>query len=119
MRKVLKRKSPWDVEDAFNPMFDEEITITSGERKITVPCVVFSDVSDDVITDAAIQTGRMNISILVRDNDWAFIDNMNVGDIIERVVNGKVVEYRFSAVVEDATMGKRLLARSATCEDEG
>ena len=100
-------------------MFDEEISIRSGDRKITVPCVVFSEVSGDVLTDAAIQTDRMDISIVVKNADWAFIKNLNVGDIIERVVNGKVVEYRFSEIVEDLTMGKRIIARSSTCEEEG
>lgn len=119
MRQVQKRKSPWDVEEAFDPMFDEEISIKSGDRKITVPCVVFSDVSGDVLTDAAIQTDRMDISIIVKNSDWAFIGRLNVGDVIERVVNGKVIEYRFSEIIEDLTMGKRIIARSATCEDEG
>ena len=99
-------------------MFDEEITIRSGDKSTSVPCVVFSDVTGDVLSDDAIQTGRMDISIIVRNSDWTYLGNLNIGDIIERIVNGKVVEYRISDFVEDMTMGKRILARSATCENE-
>lgn len=118
MRQVQKNSSPWDVEDAFDPMFDEEITVRSGGVSVTVPCVVFSDVTGDVLSTDAIQTNRMDISIILRNADWAYLKNLSIGDAIERVVNGKVVEYRVSDFVEDMTMGKRIVARSATCENE-
>jgi len=117
MRSVVKHNSPWDIHDAFDPMFDEEVVIESGGRRQTLKCVVFADNSGDALMNDIPETNRSDIAIQVRHQDWAFVNTLELGDKVKRTINGKVIEYGISEVVDDFTMGKRILARSTSNED--
>lgn len=109
-------KSPWiDNDKAFAPMFTESIVI-SGKRgnktfRQTIEAAIFVDMTGDALTDDAIDTDREDINIVCRKKDYAFVQKLVRGDLIERTAyNG--IKYAIKEIKNDSVMGLVINARS-------
>lgn len=109
---------PWKLEDAFDPMFNEDIEIYIGGTRVTVKCAIFVDSNGEVLSDDMLDTDRRDINIFIRQRDWVLLKNVNVNDIVRRTVGGNVVEYAVSELVDDMAMGKIIKARSTSVEED-
>lgn len=96
-------------------MFTESIVI-SGLRddkqfRQTIEAAVFVDMTDDAISEEGIDSDRESINICCNQKDYAFIQKLLRGDLIERTMfNG--VKYKIKNVKHDNTMGWVISARS-------
>lgn len=96
-------------------MFTESIVI-SGKRgdkafRQTIEAAVFVDMTGDALTGDAIDTDREDIDIVCRKEDYAFVQKLLRGDLIERIAyNG--VTYAIKEVRNDSIMGLVISARS-------
>lgn len=106
-------KNPWtDIEDAFEPMYDEVVVVeTKSGNKQTLKVLVTADSTGDPLADDMIGSDRMDITILVRKNDWCFLENISEGGLVTRYVNGNEMKYSVSDVVDDFVFGKIMKAR--------
>ena len=111
-------RNPWNINDAFDPMFCEDVEINTDTSKFTLKCVVFSDNTGDAFSEDMIQTNRMDICIVIRMDDWPVIKNVHINNVVRRVVNGNVVTYAVSDVIDDQTLGKIIKARSTSISDD-
>lgn len=107
-------KSPFEhIDSAFDVFYDEQILVECKDgRKQTLTACVFTDNTGDVLAQDMIDTDREDISIAVRREDWALLQNIEIQDSIHRIVNGKCVKYKVSDVLDDYSMGKVVKARS-------
>lgn len=109
-------KSPWtDNDKAFAPMFTESVII-SGKRgqevfKQTIEAAIFLDMTGDALADNTIDTDREDINVVFDKKDWAFVQKLLRGDLIERtMMNG--LNYKIQDVKHDSLMGWVVKARS-------
>lgn len=112
-------RSPWtNTDNAFEPMFNDviEIVCSNGNRQ-TLSCVLLTDGTGEVLTNEMIGTDRQDISLNIKKEDWWFLKNVEIGDIINREVNGTKMTYSVSEIVDDFLMGKVIKARSFSDED--
>lgn len=96
-------------------MFTESVVISGsrGEKqfKQTIEAAVFIDMTGDAISDSALDTDREDIGIICRLRDWAFVQKLLRGDLVERTAaNG--VRYKVKEVKYDSVMGWVISARS-------
>lgn len=112
----MQMKSPWtDNDKAYSPMFTESVVI-SGTRgqdsfRQTIEAAVFVDNTGDALTDDAIDTDREDIDIVCRRKDYAFVQKLVRGDLVERTAyNG--IRYAIKEIKNDAVMGLVISARS-------
>lgn len=112
----MRMKSPWkNIDEAFEPMFTESVVI-SGRRgdkafRQTIEAAVFIDMTGDALTDDAIDTDREDIDIVCRRKDYAFVQKLVRGDLVERTAyNG--IKYAIKEIKNDAVMGLVISARS-------
>lgn len=105
-------KTPWNINDrAFEPMYEESVVIRHGTDEQTINCIVYSDMTGEPVTDAAIDTEREDINISCRKHDWTFIQSLKRGDkVIRTATNGKT--YTVQSVKYDSIMGWVITARS-------
>lgn len=109
-------KSPWiDIDEAFYPMFTESMVISGkhgqNEFRQTIEAAVFVDMTGDAFEDNAVDTDREDINVVFNKKDWAFVQKLLRGDLIERtMVNG--VKYKIQEVKHDSLMGWVVKARS-------
>lgn len=109
-------KSPWiDNAEAFAPMFTESIVV-SGKRndksfRQTIDTTVFVDMTGDSLDDSTVDTDREDIDIVFNQDDWAFVQKLKRGDVVERTMfNG--IKYKIQEVKHDNVMGWVVKARS-------
>ena len=101
--------SPWDeIDSAFDPMFSESLAIDHGGKKTTLRAAVFVSGTGDTLTDSTMETEREDITIVVRQDDWPFIQSLVRGDRITRP-DGR--RYNLSSVECDDLLGWCLIAR--------
>lgn len=103
------------IDDAFDPMFNECVVISGrhGTKsfKQTIEACVFTCATADALDDMAIDTNREDIHIVCKQKDYAFVQALQRGDVVDReATNG--VRYRISDVRRDALMGWVIDARS-------
>lgn len=111
-------KNPWEIVDAFDPMFDESIEIITDNCNLTLECAVFADATGDALSPDLVETNRIDINIVVRKNDWPVLENVHTNNIVKRTVAGKVVTYAVTDLVDDAAIGKLIKARSTDISDD-
>lgn len=106
------------MEKAMKPMFNDviEIVCSNGNRQ-TLDCVLLTDGTGEVLTDEMLDTDRQDISLTIKKEDWWYLKNIKIGDIINREVNGTIMTYSISEIVDDFLMGKVIKARSFNNED--
>lgn len=101
-----------NIDNAFEPMFDEEILIETkdGSRQM-LSVFVAIDETDDAMSDDMIDTDSENIVICSKMCDWDFITRIERGDKITRpMAKGK--KYVVKNVDVDGVMGLLVKARS-------
>ena len=106
-------KNPWtDIEEAFEPMYDEVVVVhTENGNRQSLNVIVSSDSTGDALADDMIGSDRMDITIIVKKNEWSYLDKITEGDIVVRCLNGKEMKYRVSEIVDDFVFGRIVKAR--------
>ena len=106
-------KNPWtDIEEAFEPMYDEVVVVnTKNGSRQSLNVIVSSDSTGDALADDMIGSDRMDITIIVKKNEWGYLDKITEGDIVVRYLNGKEMKYRVSEIVDDFVFGRIINAR--------
>lgn len=105
-------KKPWDIEDAFEPMFDESVWLEAADgRKTTTKAAVFTDNTAEPLDADMMETECEQVNFIVKRADWPFARALRRGDVVKRMdVNGK--KYAVQDVVEDEVFGLVIKARS-------
>ena len=106
-------KNPWtDIEEAFEPMYDEVVVVhTKNGSRQSLNVIVSYDSTGDALADDMIGSDRMDITIIVKKNEWGYLDKITEGDIVVRYLNGKEMKYRVSEIVDDFVFGRIVKAR--------
>lgn len=106
-------KNPWtDIEEAFEPMYDEVVVVeTKNGSRQSLNVIVSSDSTGDALADDMIGSDRMDITIIVKKNEWRYLDKITEGDMVVRYLNGKEMKYRVSEIVDDFVFGRIINAR--------
>lgn len=105
-------KNPWtDIEEAFEPMYDEVVVETKNGSRQSLNVIVSSDSTGDALADDMIGSDRMDITIIVKKNEWRYLDKITEGDMVVRYLNGKEMKYRVSEIVDDFLFGRIINAR--------
>lgn len=106
-------KNPWtDIEEAFEPMYDEVVVVeTKNGSRQSLNVIVSSDSTGDALADDMIGSDRMDITIIVKKNEWIYLDKITEGDFVVRYLNGKEMKYRVSEIVDDFVFGRIINAR--------
>ena len=106
-------KNPWtDIEKAFEPMYDEVVVVeTKNGSRQSLNVIVSSDSTGDALADDMIGSDRMDITIIVKKNEWRYLDKITEGDMVVRYLNGKEMKYRVSEIVDDFVCGRIRNAR--------
>lgn len=106
-------KNPWtDIEKAFEPMYDEVVVVeTKNGSRQSLNVIVSSDSTGDALADDMIGSDRMDITIIVKKNEWRYLDKITEGDMVVRYLNGKEMKYRVSEIVDDFVFGRIINAR--------
>lgn len=106
-------KNPWtDIEEAFEQMYDEAVVVqTKNGSRQSLNVIVSTDGTGDALADDMIGSDRMDITIIVKKNEWRYLDKITNGDIVVRYLNGKEMKYRVSEIVDDFVFGRIVKAR--------
>ena len=57
---------PWALQDAFAPMFNEDVEVVVGDCRFTLKCFVSADSNGEVLSEDMLQTDRRDINLFVR-----------------------------------------------------
>ena len=84
-------KNPWtDIEEAFEPMYDEVVVVhTKNGSRQSLNVIVSSDSTGEALAADMIGSDRMDITIIVKKNEWRYLDKITEGDIVVRYLNGR------------------------------
>lgn len=106
-------KNPWtDIEEAFEPMYDEVVVVeTKNGSRQSLNVIVSTDSTGDALADGMIGSDRMDITIIVKKNEWRYLDKITEGDMVVRYLNDKEMKYRVSEIVDDFVFGRIINAR--------
>lgn len=106
-------KNPWtDIEEAFEPMYDEVVVVeTKNGSRQSLNVIVSTDSTGDALANDMIGSDRMDITIIVKKNEWRYLDKITEGDMVVRYLNGKEMKYRVSEIVDDFVFGRIINAR--------
>lgn len=106
-------RSPWEhIEEAFEPMYDEVVVVeTKNGSRQSLNVIVSTDSTGDALADGMIGSDRMDITIIVKKNEWRYLDKITEGDMVVRYLNGKEMKYRVSEIVDDFVFGRIINAR--------
>ena len=105
-------KSPFqDVNDAFDPMYNEDVVIVHETERMTVEVAVFTNGTDDPLTDDLLDSERESIHLVCKRKDWAYVSKLLRGDTIKRTATNGLM-YSIYDVKFDALMGWCIYARS-------
>ena len=80
-------KSPWkDISDsAFEPMFDEYVSIKTPDGKSTSLVVsMFTDGMSDTLTEDMMDTNREDVTFVFKKQDWPFVQTLKRGAVVIR-----------------------------------
>lgn len=109
MMATDKTSSPFDgIDDAFEPFYDETVSIISSGRSTTVACCVFYGGTDELILDSSVETDRTGLQLVFKRKDWKFIESLSVGDIVFLKCGKK---YSIRSVSQDVDLGWKVTAR--------
>lgn len=104
--------SPFDnIDIAFLPFFSDSFSVTTKDgKKTTLHVSLFTDYTDEPITDSAFDADRKRVSLVCLERDWPWVkDNLARGDTI---VDAKTLrKYSVTEVEDDPAIGKIVHAR--------
>lgn len=83
----------------------------TSKTSATLKVVIFTDNTGEVLSPDLVSTDRVDICIGLRKCDWHYLDDLKIGDVIERIDFGKQ-KFAVNAVVDDFLIGKIVRARS-------
>jgi len=101
-------KSPWDISEAFEPMFDDQIAVTRNGVRYPVKACVFPIEQVDPFVDSDYQNDVKLISALIRKRGIPKGWKPQVGDEVQ-LANGE--KYKASEI-EDEQIWFKMTARS-------
>lgn len=105
-------KSPFeDIDKAMLPFFTDAFAVkTKDGKKTTLHVSLFFSMTDDPITDAAMEADRKTVILACREEDWPFISkNLSRGD---EITDAKTLKkYTVTTVEDDNVIGKTIYAR--------
>ena len=106
-------KNPWtDIEEAFEPMYDEVVVVeTKNGSRQSLNVIVSTDGTGDALADDMIGSDRMDITIIVKKNEWSYLDKITNGDIVVRCLYDKEMIYRLFEVFVYFVIGRIVSAR--------
>lgn len=104
--------SPWkDFDEAFEPMFDESVSVkTKDGKKTTLRVSVFTDGTADPLAADMMDTDREDVVFMFKKADWPFVKTLKRGATVTRCSYGK--EYAVSEAKLDNCFGWVVTARS-------
>lgn len=109
-------KSPFskDTIKAFKVFYDTPLIFKKkkGSYTQTINCSVFTDNTQDPLSDEAMDTDRESINILVPREKWSLLKDLERGDKIERSGLLKKRYYTINNVMEDDIFGYVINASS-------
>ena len=113
----MEMKSPWiDIDNAFDQMFDEDIIVKykrDGEPcSRTMRVYVTTGITSDTMTDELIDSQSQTISIVSRQEDYAFVMKLKRGDVIVRPMCLNKI-YTVEEVKYDELMHLIVIAKSS------
>jgi hypothetical protein len=100
-------QNPWQINDAFAPMFNEAIKIQCGNNTQTLQVAVFNSTDDDTLSEDMVDSTRKHIDVYFLESDWAIARQLKRGDTIER----RFTKYSVRNVVCDDDVGVVVHAR--------
>lgn len=105
-------KNPWNIDNAFDPMFDESIWLKRKDnQQLTTKAAVFIDNTAVPLDDDMMETDCEQLNFLVKRCDWPFVQKLQRGDTLKREdFNGK--KYTIQDVMNDNALGLVIKARS-------
>ena len=103
-------KNPFDIEDAFNPMYTDNASIVGKNCRTTLKCCVFNDSTSDPTNPDMVDTDIERIDIVTRREDWPQVKLMEIGDKVEIANTRK--RYIIDGVRRDSSLGVVISARS-------
>lgn len=108
-------KSPWQAEKAFEPFFDEHISVEiltpNGTKRQSLPCCVFIDQMDVPVDSDMVSTERKTITITCRREDWCFVKLLKIGDIVKRSLNDR----SYSVTEVDDELCQEIIIKARSC----
>lgn len=111
MMATNKPSSPFScVDEAFEPFYDETVSIVSSGRSTSVACCVFYNGTDDLILDSSVETERGSLQLVFRREDWNFAESLKAGDLVFLKCGKK---YSIRSISQDADLGWKAVAREA------
>jgi len=78
-------KSPFDdIDKAFLPFYSDAFAVTTKDgRKTTLHVCVFTDMTEEPLSEGAFETERAGASLVCREEDWPWVKgNLARGDIV-------------------------------------
>lgn len=103
--------NPWDIDEAFEPMFTDAISIDCNSGRQTLKVIVFDASDNEALSEDMVDSDRKYVDIYFMQKDWAFVKQLRRGDVIER--NDKSIRYAVRSVVNDELFGVVVHARES------
>ena len=109
-------KSPFNENTikAFKVFYDTPLIFSKkkGNFKETIWCSIFTDNTQDPLSDDAMDTNRESINIIKKKKKWSLLKSVERGDKIERSGFLKNRYYTINNVMEDDIFGYVINASS-------
>lgn len=96
---------------AFLPFYTDAFSVeTKGGKKTTLHVCLFTDMTEQPLSEGAFETERKAVSLVCKEEDWPWVkDNLARGDTI---VDAKTLrKYSVTEVEDDPAIGKIVHAR--------
>lgn len=104
--------SPWEnIDNAFEPMISQTITINHGSATYSIHAHVMTDNNVDPYADT-MDTDVKEINIVTKMSDVAIVSTLKRGDTISIVKHNQTKTYSIQDVLEDDVFGYIIKARS-------
>lgn len=104
--------SPFDnIDIAFLPFFSDSFSVvTKDGKKTTLHVCLFTDMTEQPLSEGAFETERKAVSLVCLERDWPWVQkNISRGD---EIVDAKTLrKYSVTEVEDDPAIGKIVHAR--------
>jgi len=98
------------IDEAFEPFYDQTVSIVSDGKTTSVDCCVFYSGTDELILESSVETERGSLQLVFKKKDWKFAETLKVGDTINLRCGKK---YAIREVSQDIDLGWKAVAREA------
>ena len=104
--------SPFDdIDKAFLPFFTDAFAVTTKDgKKTTLHVCLFTDMTEQPLSEGAFETERKAVSLVCSEDDWPWVkDNLARGDTV--VDTKSLRKYSVTSIDDDPAIGKMIHAR--------